>query len=270
MADSVDVNIIPKSVDTAVQNIVDSPSKEIGQTITDLIYLVTNPIHFAANKKRAEYEHGLEAFKKGLDSKLDEIPPQNLVEPKLQVVGPAIEDAKYCVESETIRELFENLIARASDSRFQTKVHPSFSQIIKQLSPLDAENLQCFKPNCKYPIVEYQLKSQKNGSYVTVQTNIFLENPNIKDDFNQQALSLASLEQLGLITIRYDEWITNDSVYNPFEKTSYYIDLQEQVQRKKRMLGIVLNLPDIQKGVVYLTPLGSSFYEVCIKSPSLQ
>lgn len=269
MEDSNGFNIIPKAVDAAIQGVTAPPAKEIGKTFEDLIYLATGPIHFAADKRRARYAAGIEEFKKGLAQKVEDIPPENLVEPKLQVIGPALEDAKYCLESESLRDMFENLLAKAADSRYQSQVHPSFSQIIKQMSPLDAENLKYIKPNTHIPVAEYRLISATPGNFIVVQTNVFLANPNAGDNLPQQALSLAALQQLGLISIRYDEWINNDSLYFDFKNTSLYLQFKEgtnliQTLAPGQINSNTLSKIGMQKGVVKLTPIGEAFYQVCL------
>lgn len=269
MEDSNGFNIIPKAVDAAIQGVTEPPAKEIGKTFEDLIYLATGPLQFAADKRRAGYEVRLEEFKKGLTQKVQDIPPENLVEPKLQVIGPALEDAKYCLESESIRDMFENLLAKAADSRYQSQVHPSFSQIIKQMSPLDAENLKYIKPNTNVPVAEYILTSETPGRFTVIQTNVFLANPDAANDISQQALSLAALQQLGLISIRYDEWITDNSQYNDFRNTPFYLQCKKDLELQR------ISTPDsnntkfpstisMQKGVVKLTPIGEAFYQVCL------
>lgn len=269
MEDSNGFNIIPKAVDAAIQGVTDPPAKEIGKTFEDLIYLATGPIHFAADKRRARYEAGLEEFKKGLTQKVQDIPPENLVAPKLQVIGPALEDAKYCLESESIRDMFENLLAKAADSRYQSQVHPSFSQIIKQMSPLDAENLKYIKPKTQLLVVEYRLMNASHGGYSVVQTNVFLANLNTTDDIPQQALSLAALQHLGLISIRYDEWLKNDALYTAFTKTPFYLQFKASTELFRNAISSLgeFDLPStlsMQKGLVTLTPVGEAFYQVCL------
>ena len=62
-------------------------------------------------------------------------------DPSLAVVGPAIEASKFYIEEEDMREMFANLIAASMDDRLTNEVHSSYVEIIKQLSPLDAQNL---------------------------------------------------------------------------------------------------------------------------------
>lgn len=270
MEDSNGFNIIPKAVDAAIQGVTDPPAKEIGKTFEDLIYLATGPIHFAADKRRAKYAAELEKFKNGLSQKVESIPPENLVEPELQVVGPALEDAKYCLESESIREMFENLLAKAADSRYQSKVHPSFSQIIKQMSPLDAENLKYINPQKVLPIAEYRLERRNPFGFIVVLPNVFLSNVNYIDSLVQQSQSIESLHRLGLIKTDYSNRIGNDEEYEPFEKTNFFLhfNANHDVYTNKA-LGIpgpdVSSTLSVVKGCVYLTTLGESFYEVCLK-----
>lgn len=120
--------------------------------------------------------HDLDVFKKSLGDKLNAKPEECLVEPRMQVVGPAIENVKYCMDEPQISEMFQNLLANAADERYQSKVHPSFPAMIAQMSPLDAENLGLFRQVDQYPIVEFRY-ILFDDTFRTAQSNVFAANP---------------------------------------------------------------------------------------------
>ena len=53
----------------------------------------------------------LENYNRELHEKIEAIPNEKRVEPDIQIVAPALEASKYCVEKEELREMFVNLIA---------------------------------------------------------------------------------------------------------------------------------------------------------------
>ena len=235
--------------------------------------MATSKIHFSAEKMRLQQAHDLEEFKKSLSDKLSAKPEECLVEPRMQVVGPAVENAKYCMDEPKIREMFQNLLANAADERYQSKVHPSFSAIIAQMSPLDAENLSLFRKKEVYPIARYKFNLSGGGEYVSF-THCFLVNSKMKtaDELELQAASLSSLERQGLIEIIYGQLLLDKTVYEPFENT-------EIMQRSRITLSIYQameneNTPDDmrhtsvtqQNGIVKLTPFGKEFTQVCFSS----
>lgn len=267
------INAVPSCIDEPVKAVLNPGANQIGTLFGDLLAMATSKIHFSAEKTRLQQAHDLEEFKKSLSDKLSAKPEECLVEPRMQVVGPAVENAKYCMDEPKIREMFQNLLANAADERYQSKVHPSFSAIIAQMSPLDAENLSLFRKKEVYPIARYKFNLSGGGEYVSF-THCFLVNSKMKtaDELELQAASLSSLERQGLIEIIYGQLLLDKTVYEPFENT-------EIMQRSRITLSIYQameneNTPDDmrhtsvtqQNGIVKLTPFGKEFTQVCFSS----
>lgn len=267
------INAVPSCIDEPVKAVLNPGANQIGTLFGDLLAMATSKIHFSAEKMRLQQAHDLETFKKSLSDKLNAKPKECLVEPRMQVVGPAVENAKYCMDEPKNREMFQNLLANAADERYQSKVHPSFSAIIAQMSPLDAENLSLFRKKEVYPIARYKFNLSGGGEYVSF-THCFLVNSKMKtaDELELQAASLSSLERQGLIEIIYGQLLLDKTVYEPFENT-------EIMQRSRITLSIYQameneNTPDDmrhtsvtqQNGIVKLTPFGKEFTQVCFSS----
>lgn len=267
------INAVPSFIDEPVKAVLNPGANQIGTLFGDLLAMATSKIHFSAEKMRLQQAHDLETFKKSLSDKLNAKLKECLVEPRMQVVGPAVENAKYCMDEPKIREMFQNLLANAADERYQSKVHPSFSAIIAQMSPLDAENLSLFRKKEVYPIARYKFNLSGGGEYVSF-THCFLVNSKMKtaDELELQAASLSSLERQGLIEIIYGQLLLDKTVYEPFENT-------EIMQRSRITLSIYQameneNTPDDmrhtsvtqQNGIVKLTPFGKEFTQVCFSS----
>lgn len=267
------INAVPSCIDEPVKAVLKPGANQIGTLFGDLLAMATSKNHFSAEKMRLQQAHDLEEFKKSLSDKLNAKPEECLVEPRMQVVGPAVENAKYCMDEPKIREMFQNLLANAADERYQSKVHPSFSAIIAQMSPLDAENLSLFRKKEVYPIARYKFNLSGGGEYVSF-THCFLVNSKMKtaDELELQAASLSSLERQGLIEIIYGQLLLDKTVYEPFENT-------EIMQRSRITLSIYQameneNTPDDmrhtsvtqQNGIVKLTPFGKEFTQVCFSS----
>lgn len=79
---------------------------------------------------------------------------------------------KYCVE-EPSREMFANLISSSLDIEKQDIVHPSFSDILKTMTPLDAQNLKLIFDNYQLPICNIVRTSDNPSLYAVVLQNIF-------------------------------------------------------------------------------------------------
>lgn len=105
---------LPDSIDNAVKNLTDKPTQGVGQTLADVWYLVFGGITQAADKRRMKYAHDLELYKQELSQKIASIPEENLIEPSIQTTAQALENSKYCIESEELRKLFVNLISKST------------------------------------------------------------------------------------------------------------------------------------------------------------
>jgi len=88
---------------------------------------------------------GIEKFedfiKTKVEKKLIHTPVSEICSPNLSVAGPAFESLKYAGYEETLREMYANLLANAMDIKTKNDAHPSFVEIIKQLSTQEAKLL---------------------------------------------------------------------------------------------------------------------------------
>lgn len=267
---TLNLNAVPSCIDEPAKALLNPSAKELGGFFGDLLNMITGKVHFSAEKRRIQQEHDLKAFRDGLSRKLEEKPAEHLVEPRLQVVGPAIESAKFCLEEPQISQMFQNLLANAADERYQSKLHPSFPAIIAQLSPLDAENFSLFQSKSQYPLVEYRYIFF-NKTYTVVQSNVFAANPRMKtyDDSLLQSASLSSLERQGLVEISYDSYIPDEECYKVFDDMKLLLEMKKRIavapaggfqhpEDDNKIVDAVAS-----KGLVELTPLGKSFLMVC-------
>ncbi len=252
------INLVPNSIDNAVNNITDKPTQNMGTTLSDIWYLVFSGISQAAEKRKLKYSYALQEFEKELKEKISKIPKEKLVESDMQIVAPALEAAKYCILHKELRMLFSQLIASSLDFNFCNYVHPSFSVIIKQMNPLDARNILLFSKKAYYPICSYRIHF-KDGSFDDYYKNIFLSNKE-ESNLELQSISISSLERLGLIKIRFDEEVSSYK-YEPFESTYLYQQLQSDIDNKIIPKAKYI---EIIKATVELTPYGEIFVKSCI------
>ena len=229
-------------------------ASSVGSTMQDTWELVFGGFGVYVEKKRTVRLKALKEFKASLEQNIAAIPEERLCEPPLSTVGPALEASKYYFEEPEIREMFAKLIAASMDSRTTSNAHPSFTEIIKQMSPLDAQNLKYFAIDT-LPVVEYRLTDPENaGRYKPLLRNVFLANPN-ECNIIRQAQSISSLERLGLIVTSYDNHLTNEAVYDAFDKTEYYMAYAHADERPQIT---------IRRGIALPTPLGKQFILICL------
>ncbi|WP_295250427.1 DUF4393 domain-containing protein [Ruminococcus sp.] len=246
----------------AVSNLTNPPTKVAGGLLADFINLTVGGIHYASIKAELKRQKKFEDFKANIQKGVDNIPTEHKVESRESIIGPALEKAKYFMNEDEIREMFEKLIVNSFDSRKIEKIHPSFSDIIQQMSPIDAQNLKCFSVGENLPICEIRINFEKSGHRI-LQTNIFCSNK-FCNSIEQQSISLSSLSRMGLISIAYDEYITDDSVYKIFDSLPIVVDFKNQIEAANKSNNSNQKF-DLQKGVAKLTPVGKAFIDVCLR-----
>lgn len=249
----INISDLPSSVDNAIKNVTDKPSLAIGTTFADIWELVFGGISYLSEKKKIKYAHKLEVFRKQLEESMDHIPADKKIEPSVQTTAQALENSKYCIDEDNLREMFTALISNSMNIDYQKDTHPSFAEILKQMSPLDAEIIKVFKnsPLVGLPIGRYQIN--ENGGYQTLLENVFIDY--FMPDLEACSISISSLTRLGLLKVSYDDILLNSEAYTGFDVHPWFLLLKK-------------NLPDknvtIHKGIVSLTPLGRSFTRICI------
>lgn len=245
------INLVPESIDNAAKNITDAPTKNMGQTMADLWFLIFGGITQAADKRRAKYNVELNKFKEELAASIEKIPEKNRKEPSSQVVLSALDEAKFCVEEEELRKLFVSLLTSASDST--QNAHPSYANIIRQMSPDDAIFLSVFKNQTSLPLCN--LRQKLSGiSGVTIVEYLCLGAP---DNFSEEQtrLCISSLIRLGICTIPAGSHLSDNSLYEPFKENEWYKALVKFHGADKI---------EIEKRYLQLTPFGKSFITSCL------
>ena len=81
-----------------------------------------------------------------IKEKVKQVPEDKLVEPEPYVAIPAIQQISYCQNSEELRDLYANLLTASMNADKKWQVHPSFVDIIKQLTPDEAKYLKKLPP----------------------------------------------------------------------------------------------------------------------------
>lgn len=206
--------------------------------------------------KQAKY---MEDYKEKLYSKIENIPEEDLIEPNINIVGPAIEASKYFFEEEYYQEMFTNLIAASCDVKQKSKIHPSYVAIIKQLSPLDAKVLELFKSHNTYPVANLNATiDDKTITPCTILLCDFKENNKYfsAEEFLEISSSIDNLIRLNLIR-KNKEVLELGYDYSKFELNTFYIAFSKSVDQKSKI--------NIVKYRIELTNFGSNFFNICCK-----
>lgn len=237
----------------------EKPATTLGDKLSDLIEIIFGGITYS--KEMLAYKRALnfEEFKKSLAKKVDEIPVASRIEPSESIVGPALEAAKYRIDTEELREMFSSLISASLDTEKVSFVHPAFVEIIKNLSPQDAEAVKYLayvKDSHIVPIIsidEKVMSIPNNCSHYCFLSDKF--------GFYEANTIISSLLRCGLIELNYV--FSKDTNFQGFT----FDDMEGKFSELRRVRNIGRNLDNplsYKYGVICLTALGYEFSKICI------
>lgn len=266
----------------------DGPIKTFNKTWE----LVLGKFHLYVDKVQYKRELDFEKFKAQFENEIGTVPEENLQEPKISLLGPALEASKYYIEEESLSRMFSKLIASSMDDRKNSDTHHSFVEVIKQLSPNDAILLKHLSSISVHPAVQF--KAIINKDYATLKLSECV----IKDsplDIKSTELSINNLSRLGLVKESFSSSLTKPGIYDEFYKPIYYSYFIDVLIAEKNTLGgqnimqlfkngqniqNVQNITkldydsilkiikpwslDIDKGMIDFTAYGNSFINACV------
>lgn len=169
-------------------------------------------------------EESLTLTAEAIQEKIKKIPEEKLVEPEPYVAIPAIQQISYCQNSEELRELYANLLVASMNEDTKWDVHPSYVDIIKQLSPDEAKYLRHL-PNLIYvlhPLIDVNFyvgeKAEGTNPIISNFTNYNID----KLEHPKRICSyIDNLARLNLIEIPPEQHLTNVNLYKALEEHPY-------------------------------------------------
>ncbi|MEX2805004.1 DUF4393 domain-containing protein [Streptococcus sp. H31] len=227
------------------------------QTFNNLWKYVFGPVDtFFVNRIEKRNQNNT-AYAKSITDKVSTIPKEDLQEPQISILGPGLEASKFYIDEAILREMFSKLLASSFDRQQNDFVHHSFIEIIKQLSPIDAENFKIISEyETSFPIVNYSIRFE-NGKVAPYKEFIFLGNPNGLN-VDSQGASIVNLQRLGLITVDFSKSLSDKTHYAFLENNNLVDELKEQLEPSS---GKTLK---IEQGIIEITPFGTNFRRVCL------
>ena len=233
--------------------------QESGKTMA-LVPRAINAALVPLRKWIVEREYHLAETEMLLAEKLKDIPPEKITTPEGYVGVSALQAIAYSMHSDELRELYANLLANAMNVDTKNKVHPSFVELIKQMSPNDAATFKIIYEAPIAPILDlYTRTKPKDGAEGG--SNNYIRNVTwIKEvPYEEVAISLDNLLRLGLIEIPYGTSYTRKDNYEIVKMNPEYIRLRRRLE--------VLNQGSVESDekIIRATALGDSFFEVCVK-----
>lgn len=257
-----------KDTAQAVQGIVEAvPIYEdlLQPTIQELgkgLHTLSKTIHIALAPVSAlvwSYDQIRDFTISTLEQKLKNVPKENIIPPDPSIAGPALEALRYTGHKEELREMFSNLLATAMNSDVSSTAHPSFVEVIKQITPDEGKiikylGMKNFQPLIhllrNVPIGDGEANFYRNFSLISEQSDCqFVElTPSYLDN----------LQRLGIIEIPDGRHLTPiEEKYSPLEIHPRFLKLYDELNELKAS-------PILQRRYFFLTDFGTQFHNACI------
>jgi hypothetical protein len=196
-----------------------------------------------------------------LADRLKDVPPENIITPKPNVAGPAIEALRFTGHEESLSDMYANLLAAAMDKNTASGAHPAFVEIIKQLTPDEAKLIGLFLQPLPFPLVTIRAENkevEKGGFDVAVNLSLLgamanLELPHLVPTY------LDNLCRLGLADIPVSYTYTGVGIYDELENSPEVTLHKHMIERNPE------HVFRLQRHAVKVTNLGMQFGTVCVK-----
>lgn len=232
--------------------------KQVGRALDTVLGLgntVLWPIAWANERSRIALEKNLEKYRQ----RMEHVPDEKVVGIAPEIGVPVAEKLAY-VSDEKLADLYVRLLATASNADTLENAHPSFVNVINNLSPDEAQLLEYFVARQNMPFVRALAEKPSDGSH-----NV-LGGPFVAEDAlkglafpgNIDAY-LSNLAGLGLVSVKYDEYLADDSLYEPLE-TRHREHFSKKIQDTPKFQDRKL---EFGRGLVERTSYGLKFILAC-------
>lgn len=205
------------SIDLGVSEVV----KEVKDTktvcaIDETSSLVIRAVHAALiplEKWVLQKEYNVLETKKLLEYKLRNTPVGDIITPPSYIAIPALQAISYCMDDDELRDMYAELLAHSMDRNTVNDVHPTFVEIIKQMSPFDAIVFREITKTLVQPCISIKYMNKATKASYPVQDIVAFDNTE-KFPLVPSQISLENLERLRLIEINRTSKCNDDKKYS--------------------------------------------------------
>lgn len=212
---------------------------------------------------------GYEQFQAFIDTKvasrLKDIPAEDIITPKPNVAGPAIEALRYTGHEDSLSDLYANLLASAMDRSTAKEAHPAFVEIIKQLTPDEARILNLFVSQSIYPLISLRAEktTEDGGADVFIHYSHLSKTSGVLDADRVPAY-LDNFCRLGIMEVPPNTRLTAKGVYDEIENDPVILEQLTNIaldpNRKPRVIRLMIRT----------TRLGDQFIDACVRQKAAQ
>lgn len=148
LPDGIDKLLPAKVIEKAYDDTVSPAAREVSKIAVDVVKtarLLLAPFQLAAAFQ--------DRFERVVERIRERVPEDRRRHAPAEIVGPSLQQMQYLDEGNPLWQMFEELLTRSVDSAEITKVHPSFAQLIMQLSRDEGVILSRLR-TCAFKVVD--------------------------------------------------------------------------------------------------------------------
>lgn len=256
------------------QDLAQPAVQELGkglQTVAKLVHVALAPVSMVV----WGYDQIRDYLQETLAEKLRHVPHDQIVQPRMTIAGPTVEQLRFAAEEPSLRELYANLLATSMDAGTAKEAHPAFVDIIRQLAPDEARLLVYMttgEDKWRVPLITGTKAIEVNGVNWIYRFNrlcLFQGNAGC-EHFDLVHSYLDNLTRLGLAEIMVKE--ENDKVlglwYHDLEQRASenaFRSVRERLEREGVEVPELLSRRmDVTRQFLQLTSLGWQFCRACV------
>lgn len=214
-----------------------------------ILLRVYEPLAKLVGVSKEYFEHD---FAAELAEKIADIPDEFVTTPSPSVALPAMEGLARSLEEPNLKEMYLNLLAAGTDGRRKDDAHPSFAEIIKQLSAEEAGLLADalrLSPSGT-PVV--RMRAKNIGSPTGRGKNIGRHIVNWRDNGSREPANphmgpvyVDNWVRLGLVHVSYEYDVAMPHVYDWAKNDPLVVQLRRRYRSWRTYIAVTRGRMDI-------------------------
>ena len=250
------------------QDVVQPAAQEMGkalQTVAKTVHIALAPVSALV----WGYDQIKEFVSTKVAERLKNVPPENIISPKPNVAGPALEALRYTGHEERLSDMYANLLAASMDKATAQGAHPAFVEIISQLTPDEAKLVSLFLKEMAFPVlnVRWEYKTSTDGKQggVDVLVNYSQLGEAAGCEFNHLVPAyIDNLCRLGLADIPAMFVYMSPGVYDALESSPVITAIKAQIEQDPELKA------NVERKGLKITELGKQFARICVARKASQ
>ena len=239
-------------------------SGDVAATGGEFVRLLTRPFQSMALWGNLRFNELDERIRLSFERR--EVPIDALRSPPSHLAGPLLMSFTFAQDDPSLRDLYVELLATSMTEDGGDRIHPSFAELLRQLSPDEARLLPALfgsgevlvaradllKPIPPRPGVVVGSKiSTWSETVVTIPEWIELLRP------GRLHLYVDNLQRLGIVEVRRDERLAGPNAYQPIVDSVQVRNLEQRAEEEGASVHITPYLLET-------TALGRTFIDECM------